>query len=79
MKIALIKKKKKKKKLQENHHLKISFIHSKDDLSYKNAEMVPNFAARWCSIREHLIQYKANNQGKQYKIQQQNEKYTTRL
>ena len=29
MKIALIKE----KKLQENHHLKISFIHSKDDLS----------------------------------------------
>ncbi len=39
----------------------------------KTRRKVPNFAARWCSIRKHLIQSKASNQGKQCKIQQQNE------
>jgi hypothetical protein len=80
MKLALIK-----AKSTKNHHPKKtttpkyhSFI-VKTTSHIKNAEKVPNFAARWCSIRKYLIQSKASNQGRQCKIQQQNEKYTTRL
>jgi hypothetical protein len=39
----------------------------------KIAEKVPNFAARWRSIRKYFIQSKASNQKKQSKIQRQNE------
>jgi hypothetical protein len=45
----------------------------------KNAEKVPNFAARWRSIREYLIHSKASNQEKQCQVHQQNEKHTTHL
>ena len=75
MKLALIKEKNYKKTTTSRYHSSIV----KTTYHIKNAEKVPNFAARWCSIRKHLIQSKASNLGKQCKIQQQNEKYTTRL
>ncbi len=76
MKQHLLKKKKNyKKTTTSRYHSSIV----KTTSHIKNAEKVSNFAARWCSIRKHLIQSKAGNQGKQCKIQQQNEKYTTRL
>ncbi len=75
MKLALIKKKSTRKTTTSRYH---SFI-VKTTSHIRNAEKVPNFAARWCSIRKYLIQSKASNQEKQHKIQQRNEKYTTRL
>jgi hypothetical protein len=75
MNLALIKAKTTRKTTTSRYHPSIV----KTTSHIKNAEKVPNFAARWCSIRKHLIQSKASNQGKQSKIQQQNEKYTTRL
>jgi hypothetical protein len=39
----------------------------------KTRREVPNSAARWRSIRKHLIQSKASNRRKQCKIQQRNE------
>ncbi len=74
MKLALIK-----AKSTRNHHLRYHSSIVKTTYQVKNAEKVPNFAARWCSIRKYLIQSKASNQGKQCKVQQQNAKYTTRL
>ncbi len=75
MKLALIKAKSTRKTTTSRYHFSIV----KTTYHIRNAEKVPNFTARWCSIRKHLIQSKASNQGKQCKIRQQNEKYTTRL
>jgi hypothetical protein len=75
MKLALIKEKNYKKTATSKYHSSIV----KTTSHIKNTEKVQNFAARWCSIRKYLIQSKANNQGKQRKVQQQNGKYTARL
>jgi len=75
MKLALIKAKSTTKTTTPRYQFSIV----KTTYHIKNAEKVPNFAARWCSIRKYLIQSKANNQGKQCKVQRQNGKYTARL
>jgi hypothetical protein len=75
MKLALIKEKNYKKTTTSKYHSSIV----KTTSHIKNTEKVRNFAARWCSMRKYLILSKANNQGKQCKIQQQNAKYTARL
>jgi hypothetical protein len=61
------------KNLQEIYHLKILFIQSKTTSHIKNAEKVPNFAARWHSIRKYLILYESKRLRRTNKIQQQNE------
>ncbi len=66
MKLALIE-----TNLQGKHHIKISPIHSKDDLSIKSAEKVPNFAARWHAICKYFINPKNKQPEGRYKIQQQ--------
>ena len=66
MKLALIE-----TNIQEKHHIKISPIHSKDDLSIKNAEKVPNFAARWRAICKYFINPENKQPEGRYKIQQQ--------
>jgi len=69
MKLALIKAKSTTKTTTPRYQFSIV----KTTYHIKNAERVPNFAARWCSIRKHLIQSKASNRRKQCKIQQRNE------
>jgi hypothetical protein len=66
MKLALIE-----TNLQGKHHIKISPIHSKDDLSIKNAEEVSNFAARWRAICKYFINPENKQPEGRYKIQQQ--------
>ncbi len=50
MKIALIK-----KIYKTKHHLEISFIYNKNDLSHKKRGEVPNIAARWHSICKYSV------------------------
>ena len=67
MKLALIE-----TNQQRKYHIKISPIHSKDDLSIKSAEKVPNFAARWRAICKYFINSENKQPEGRYKIQQQN-------
>jgi hypothetical protein len=66
MKLALIE-----TNQQRKYHIKISPIHSKDDLSIKSAEKVPNFAARWRAICKYFINPENKQPEGRYKIQQQ--------
>ena len=69
MKLALIKRRTTIKTTTSKYHSSLV----KTTFHIKTRRKVPNFAARWCSIRKHLIQSKAGNQRKQCKIQQRNE------
>ena len=66
MKLALIK-----TNQQRKYHVKISPIHSTDDLSIKNAEKVQNLAARWRAICNYFINPGNKQPEGRYKIQQQ--------
>ena len=66
MKLALIE-----TNQQRKYHIKISPIHSKDDLSMKSAEKVPNFAARWRAICKYFINPENKQPEGRYKIKQQ--------
>jgi hypothetical protein len=52
---------------------------AKKTYTEKAANPVPNFAARWRSIRKYFIQSKESNQEKQCEVQKQNEGNITHL
>ena len=71
MKIAQLKTPKKNTPQNVNHPHTVKMTYAA-----KAEGLVQNFAARWCSIRKHPIQYKTSNQEQQCKTQLKKRKKT---